>query len=112
MLTFPEIQNAAQDRVATAAAHKMFGGVAEQIMAIAIMVSTFGCANGLILSGARVYYAMSKDRLFFKSVGKVNKFHAPAAALVVQCIWAAVLCLSGTYSQLLDFLIFAVLIYD
>ena len=80
-------------------------------MAIAILISGFGCNNGLILAGARIYYAMAKDGLFFKSVGKVNQFHAPGAALIVQCIWASVLCLSGTYSQLLDFLIFAVLIF-
>ena len=81
------------------------------MMAIAILISGFGCNNGLILSGARIYYAMAKDRLFFKSCGKVNRHHAPGAALIVQGIWASVLCLSGTYSQLLDFLIFAVLIF-
>jgi APA family basic amino acid/polyamine antiporter len=75
------------------------------------LISGFGCNNGLILSGARIYYAMAKDKLFFPSVGTVNKHHAPGAALIVQCIWCAVLCLSGTYSQLLDFLIFAVLIF-
>jgi len=81
------------------------------VMALAIMVSTFGCNNGLILSGARIYYAMSKDGLFFRSVGTVNRRHAPGAALVVQCLWASLLCLSGTYGQLLDFLIFAVVIF-
>ena len=80
-------------------------------MAVAILVSTFGCNNVLILSGARIYYAMSKDGLFFRSVGTVNRHHAPGAALVVQCVWASLLCLSGTYSQLLDFLIFAVVIF-
>jgi len=105
------IEFAADGRVGTAVAEVAFGPAGAIVIAIAILISGFGCNNGLILSGARVYYAMSKDRLFFKSVGKVNKFHAPAAALVVQCIWAAVLCLSGTYSQLLDFLIFAVLIF-
>ena len=80
-------------------------------MAIAILISTFGCNNGLILSGARIYYAMAKDGLFFRSVGTVNRNHVPAVALVVQCIWASVLCLSGTYGQLLDFLIFAQLLF-
>jgi basic amino acid/polyamine antiporter, APA family len=80
-------------------------------MALAILISTFGCNNGLILSGARIYYAMSKDGLFFRSVGTVNRYHVPSVALVVQCVWASLLCLSGTYSQLLDFLIFAELIF-
>jgi APA family basic amino acid/polyamine antiporter len=105
------IEFAADGRVATAAAEVIFGSKAAIVMAVAILISGFGCNNGLILSGARIYYAMAKDRLFFASVGKVNRHHAPSAALVVQCIWASVLCLSGTYSQLLDFLIFAVLIF-
>jgi basic amino acid/polyamine antiporter, APA family len=105
------IEFAADGRVGTAVAEVAFGPAGAIVMAIAILISGFGCNNGLILSGARIYYAMAKDRLFFRSVGQVNKFHAPAAALVVQCIWASVLCLSGTYGQLLDFLIFAVLIF-
>ena len=80
-------------------------------MASAILISTFGCNNGLILSGARIYYAMAKDGLFFRPVGNVNRRHAPGVALVVQCIWASMLCLSGTYGQLLDFLIFAVVLF-
>jgi APA family basic amino acid/polyamine antiporter len=80
-------------------------------MAILIMVSTFGCNNGLILGGARVYYAMAKDNLFFKSAGKLNKNSVPATALVMQGIWICVLCLSGTYGQLLDYVVFAVLIF-
>ena len=80
-------------------------------MAIAIMISTFGCNNGLILAGARVYYAMANDGLFFQMVKRLNKYHVPGVALVIQGIWASVLCLSGTYSQLLDFLIFTVLIF-
>jgi len=102
---------AADDRVGTAVAQVIFGPAGALVMALAILVSTFGCNNGLILSGARIYYAMSKDRLFFRWVGTVNRRHAPAAALVVQCLWASLLCLSGTYSQLLDFLIFAVIIF-
>ncbi len=89
----------------------MIGPAGAIVMAIAIMISGFGCNNGLILSGARIYYAMAKDKLFFQSAGNVNRYHAPSAALIVQCVWASVLCLSGTYSQLLDFLIFAVVIF-
>ena len=81
-------------------------------MPAAILVSTFGCANGLTLAGARVYYAMACDGLFFKSVGKLHpRFRTPVAGLVVQALWATLLCLSGTYSQLLDYIIFAVLVF-
>jgi len=80
-------------------------------MAIAILVSGFGANNGLILSGARIYYAMAKDGLFFRSAATVNRFHAPGPALAMQCVWTCILCLSGSYSQLLDFLIFAVLFF-
>ena len=98
--------------MATAAAFKMFGGVAAQLMAAAIMISTFGCANGLILSGARVYFAMAKDKLFFKRAGELDpKTHAPIFALVVQSVWAVLLTLSGSYSDLLDYVIFAVLLF-
>src|ERR1019366_6398416 len=89
------IEFAADERVGTAVAQVIFGPAGAIVMALAIMVSTFGCNNGLILSGARIYYAMSKDGLFFRSVGAVNRRHAPGAALVVQCIWASLLCLSG-----------------
>ena len=105
------IEFAADGRVATAVTQVIFGPAGAVLMALAILISTFGCNNGLILSGARIYYAMSKDGLFFRSVGTVNRFHVPSVALVVQCIWASALCLSGTYSQLLDFLIFAELIF-
>jgi APA family basic amino acid/polyamine antiporter len=105
------IQFAQFDRVGTAAAGMIFGGPAAIIMAVLIMISTFGCNNGLILSGARVYYAMAKDGLFFKSTGKLNRKSVPGTALVVQCVWASLLCLSGTYSDLLDYVIFAVLIF-
>ena len=105
------IEFAADGRVATAVAEVIFGPAGAIVMAAAIMISAFGCNNGLILSGARIYYAMAKDRLFFESAGNVNRHHAPGTALIVQCVWAAVLCLSGTYGQLLDFLIFAVLIF-
>ena len=75
------------------------------------MVSTFGCANGLILAGARLYYAMARDGLFFKSVGRLNTCGVPAIGLVLQGIWAALLTFSGTYSQLLDYVIFANLLF-
>ena len=105
------IQFAANDRVGTAATAVMFGDMATLIMAILIMVSTFGCNNGLILAGARVTYAMAKDKLFFASAGNLNKFSVPAAALWVQALWASLLCLSGTYSDLLDYVVFAVLVF-
>jgi APA family basic amino acid/polyamine antiporter len=112
VLTFPEIQNADQDRVATAAAAKMFGPIAVQLMAAAIMISTFGCSNGLILSGARVYFAMAKDRLFFRRAEDLDpKTHAPVFSLVVQCVWAVLLTLTGSYNDLLDYVIFAVMLF-
>jgi APA family basic amino acid/polyamine antiporter len=105
------VEYAADGRVGTAVAEVIFGSSGAAVMAIAIMISSFGCNNGLILAGARIYYAMARDNLFFRAVGRVNAHHAPAMALAVQCVWASILCLSGTYSQLLDFLIFAVLIF-
>src|SRR6266536_4927255 len=102
------IAHAPQDRVGTAALQAMFGSPGLYIMAVAIMISTFGCNNGLILSGARVYYAMARDNLFFQSAAVLHpQYKTPAVALVVQAIWTCVLCLSGTYSQLLNFVIFA-----
>lgn len=102
------IAHAPQDRVGTAAMQAMFGSAGLKIMAIAIMISTFGCNNGLILSGARVYYAMARDNLFFKSAANLHPtFRTPALALIVQAIWTCALCLSGTYGQLLNFVIFA-----
>ncbi len=105
------IQFAQFDRVGTAAAEMIFGGPAAIIMAVLIMISTFGCNNGLILSGARVYYAMARDGLFFKATGTLNRKSVPGTALIVQCVWASLLCLSGTYSELLDYVVFAVLIF-
>ncbi len=105
------IEFAAEGRVATAVASVIFGPTGAILMAVAILISTFGCNNGLILAGARIYYAMAKDGLFFRSVGTVNRNHVPAVALIAQCVWASVLCLSGTYGQLLDFLIFAQLLF-
>jgi APA family basic amino acid/polyamine antiporter len=106
------IKFATADRVGTAALQQMFGGSGAGLMAIAILISTFGCCNGLILSGARVYYAMAKDKLFFKATGEVHpKYRTPKNALIVQGIWTCVLCLSGTYNDLLNYVIFAVLVF-
>ena len=106
------VQYAAEDRVGTAALEQIFHSGGAQLMAAAILISTFGCANGLTLAGARVYYAMSRDGLFFKSVGKLHpRYHTPVAGLLVQALWTAVLCVSGSYSQLLDYIIFAVLVF-
>jgi APA family basic amino acid/polyamine antiporter len=91
---------------------QMFGAAGGLLMAGAILISSFGCANGLILSGARVYYAMAKDSLFFKSVAKLHPAHkTPAVSLMVQMVWACLLCVSGSYGQLLDYIIFAVLVF-
>ncbi len=105
------IQYATQDRVGTAAAEVIFGPVGGTLMAVAILVSTFGCNNGLILAGARVYYAMARDRLFFRSVGRLNHRRVPSAGLIVQAVWVSLLCLTGTYNQLLNYVIFAALIF-
>lgn len=105
------IQFATDDRVATSAMYVVFGDYAAIIMAVFIMISTFGCNHGLILAGPRVYYAMAQDGLFFKKVGEINKFGVPGFAIIIQGIWAVLLCLSGTYSNLLDYVIFAVLIF-
>jgi APA family basic amino acid/polyamine antiporter len=105
------IQFALNDRVGTAAAEVIFGESAAVIMALLIMVSTFGCINGLVLAGARVYYAMAQDGLFFAGIGKLNRRGVPQNGLILQCVWASLLTLSGTYSDLLDYVIFAVLIF-
>ncbi len=106
------IKYAAEDRVGTAVMTQMFGPLGGFLMAAAILVSSFGCDNGLILSGARVYYAMAKDGLFFRAVSRLHpRYKTPAVSLMVQMVWACVLCLSGSYSQLLDYIIFAVLVF-
>jgi APA family basic amino acid/polyamine antiporter len=112
LLPLAAIQHAPEDRVATAAAGVIFGPLAVQLMAAAIMISTFGCINGMALAGARVYYAMALDGLFFKRVAKLDTtHHTPAVSLVVQCVWASLLTLTGTYNDLLDYVIFAVLLF-
>lgn len=105
------IQYAADDRVATSAMSVVFGDYAAIIMAIFIMISTFGCNHGLILAGPRVYYAMARDGLFFKKVAEINKKGVPGFAIAIQGVWSVLLCLSGTYSNLLDYVIFAVLLF-
>jgi APA family basic amino acid/polyamine antiporter len=105
------VSHATQDRVATAALEVIFGSAGATIMAAAILISTFGCNNGLILAGARVYYAMARDRLFFRRVGTLNQRRVPAAGLIVQSIWVALLCLTGSYNQLLNYVIFAALVF-
>jgi APA family basic amino acid/polyamine antiporter len=134
VLPLEKIQHAADDRVGTAAMAAMFGAAGGAIMAVAIMISTFGCCNGLILAGARVYYAMAQDGLFFRSTGRLNARHVPAMALVLQGVWTALLVLPRTrlrdpitnapvrdsagieqygnlYGMLLDYVVFAVLIF-
>jgi APA family basic amino acid/polyamine antiporter len=105
------IQYATDGRIGTAAMSLVFGQYVAIIMAVFIMISTFGCNNGLILAGARVYYAMAKDNVFFKKVGELNIKGVPSNGLIIQCIWASLLCLSGTYNNLLDYVVFAVLIF-
>jgi basic amino acid/polyamine antiporter, APA family len=105
------IQFASNDRIGTAVAEVIGGAPATIAIAILIMVSTFGCNNGVILSAPRVYYAMAKDGLFFPRMAKLNKNGVPGAALTLQCVWACILCLSGKYGNLLDFVIFAVLLF-
>ena len=134
VLPLEQIQHAADDRVGTAAMAVMFGAGGGAIMAVAILISTFGCCNGLILAGARVYYAMAQDGLFFRSTGRLNARHVPAMALVLQGVWTALLVLPRTrlrdpitnapvrdaagveqygnlYGMLLDYVVFAVLIF-
>jgi len=106
------IQYASEDRVGTAVMTQMFGSLGGALMAVAIMISGFGCNNGLLLAGARVYYAMAKDGLFFRSVAKLHPaYKTPWVSLMVQMVWTAVLCVSGTYNDLLNYVIFAVLVF-
>ncbi len=105
------MQYALNDRLGTAAMSGIFGNYAVMIMAGFIVISTFGCNNGLILAGARVYYAMAFDGIFFRKVGILNAKGVPSTGLIIQGVWASLLCLSGTYGQLLDYVVFAVLIF-
>lgn len=111
VLPMDEIAHAAKDRVAVTASTAMFGGIGTALIAVMIMISTFGCNNGLILAGSRVYYTMAQDGLFFKKAGKLNKHGVPQWALWAQCVVAAILCLSGKYGDLLDMISFVVVIF-
>ena len=111
VLPLNEIANAPADRVAVAASNVIFGNIGTYVIAVMIMISTFGCNNGLILAGARVYYTMAKDGLFFKKAGTLNENAVPAWALWAQCIVAGLLCLSGRYGDLLDMVSFIVVIF-
>lgn len=106
-----EIAGAKSDRVAVVACDYIFGDIGTLIIALMIMISTFACNNGLIMAGARVYYTMANDGLFFKKAAVLNHSSVPAWALWAQCIWASVLCLTGKYGDLLDFVIIIVLIF-
>ena len=105
------MQYAEMGRVGTAAATIIFGNTATVMMALLIMVSTFGCNNGTILAGARLFYAMAKDGLFFKRAVNLNKFSVPEFALWIQCIWASLLCFSGTYHDLVIYCTFASMLF-
>ena len=127
-LSLTEIQNAPQNRVGTALMEHIFGPPGAVLMAMAIMISTFGCNNGLILAGARVYYAMARDRLFFARLGDTNRFNVPATALIAQGVWASLLVLPRTvtydsgdmlrpptlgnvYTQLLEYIVSVELVF-
>lgn len=111
VLPLHDIAFADKARVAVAASNAIFGNVGTYIIAIMIMISTFGCNNGLILAGARVYYTMAKDGLFFRQAGNLNKFNVPRQALWVQCVLACIWCLSGKYGDLLDMVSFVVVLF-
>ena len=111
VMPLQELAFPTDDRVAVAAANKIFPAFGTTLIAVCIMISTFGCNNGLILAGARVYYTMAKDGLFFKQVGQLNKFDVPQVALWIQCIAASLWCLSGKYGDLLDMISFVVVMF-
>lgn len=111
VLPLNEIANAPADRVAVVASNVIFGNIGTYVIAVMIMISTFGCNNGLILAGARVYYTMAQDGLFFKKAASLNKHAVPAWALWAQCVVAGLLCLSGRYGDLLDMVSFIVVIF-
>jgi basic amino acid/polyamine antiporter, APA family len=111
VLNMHEIATAPSDRVGVAVCEKILGASGTKFMAILIMISTFGCVNGMILSGARVYYAMAQEKLFFQKAAQLNKFSVPEWALWAQAVWTCLLCLSGKYGDLLDYVVFAVLLF-
>ena len=111
VLPLHDIATAEKDRVAVAASHVIFGNAGTVVIALMIMISTFGCNNGLIFAGARVYYTMAKDGLFFKRTGTLNKFAVPEFGLWIQALVASILCLSGKYGDLLDMISFVVVLF-
>jgi APA family basic amino acid/polyamine antiporter len=111
VLPLHDIATAEKDRVAVAASHMIFGHGGTLVIAVMIMISTFGCNNGLIFAGARVYYTMAKDGLFFKKTGTLNKFAVPEFGLWIQALVASILCLSGKYGDLLDMISFVVVLF-
>jgi APA family basic amino acid/polyamine antiporter len=111
VLPLEKIAFAKSDRVAVSAANVIFGETGTYVIAVMIMISTFGCNNGLILAGARVYHTMAGDGLFFRKAASLNQFQVPAWALWAQCIVASLLCLSGKYGDLLDMVSFVVVIF-
>lgn len=111
VLSLQEIAASDKDRVAVAASHVIFGNAGTIVIAVMIMISTFGCDNGLIMSGARVYYSMAKDGLFFKKVGQLNKNAVPEIGLWLQCVIASLWALSGKYGNLLDMISFVVVVF-
>jgi APA family basic amino acid/polyamine antiporter len=111
VLSLHDIAHSENDRVGVTASLRIFGASGTTVMAVLLMISTFGCDNGLILSGARVYYTMARDGVFFRGIGVLNRNAVPSRALWIQCVWASVLCLSGKYNELLDYVIFVVLIF-
>src|SRR6185369_8342109 len=111
VLPLNEIAFAEKDRVGVAAANVIFGNIGTVVIAIMIMIATFGCNNGLILSGARVYYTMAKDKLFFKKAGELNRFAVPQYGLWIQCALASIWCVSGKYGELLQMISFVVVVF-
>jgi APA family basic amino acid/polyamine antiporter len=111
VLSIDQIKNADNDRVGTLMMETVLGEKGKLFMAAMIMISTFGCLNGVILSGARVYYAMANDKLFFRQAGTLNKNHVPAYSIIIQCIWSCILCFTGTYGDLLNYIMFAVMLF-
>jgi len=111
VLPLHDIATAEKDRVAVAASHVIFGNGGTFVIAVMIMISTFGCNNGLIFAGARVYYTMAKDGLFFKKTGTLNKYAVPEFGLWIQALVASILCLSGKYGDLLDMISFVVVLF-
>ena len=111
VLPLESIASAPQDRVAVSASNAIFGNIGTYVIAVMIMISTFGCNNGLILAGARVYHTMAKDGLFFKRTAELNKNNVPEFALWIQCLVASLLCLSGKYGDLLDMISFVVVMF-